>query len=104
MDDLKASATSIEASQTVHETVEFASCFGMVINTKKSAIQLNAETQLPVSLGDIPRLDDTTYKYLGFEMKKGEVARKEMMRKLEERIGEKLDEPTKRVDVFEARN
>ena len=45
-----------------------------------------------------------TYKYLGFEMKNGEVKQKEMASKLEERIKEKLDEPTKRVDVFEARN
>ena len=37
-------------------------------------------------------------------MKKGEVARKEMMEKLEERIGDKLDEPTKRVEVFETGN
>ena len=37
-------------------------------------------------------------------MKKGEVEGKEMMVKLEERIREKLDEPMKRVDVFEARN
>ena len=58
----------------------------------------------PLSLQEIPRLDETTYKYLGFEMKKGEVERKEMMTKLEERIREKLEEPTKRVEVFEARN
>ena len=51
-----------------------------------------------------PRMDDTTYKYPGFEMMKGEVARKEMMLKLEERIREKFYEPTKTVDVFEARN
>ena len=37
-------------------------------------------------------------------MKKGEIERKEMMKKLEERIREKLEEPTQRVDVFEARN
>ena len=37
-------------------------------------------------------------------MRNGEVARKEMMKKLEERIREKLDEPRKRVDVFETRN
>ena len=36
------------------------------------------------------------YKYLGFEMKKGEVERKEMMAKLEDRIKEKLVEPTSR--------
>ena len=56
------------------------------------------------SLQDIPRLDKVTYKYLGFEMKKGEVDQKEMARKLEERIKEKLEEPTRRVEVFEARN
>ena len=47
---------------------------------------------------------ETTYKYLGFEMKKGEDDIKEMLVKLEERIKEKQDEPTRRVDVFEARN
>ena len=105
MDDLKASTTSIEAAQAVHETVKkFASSVGMVINNKKSAIQLNTQTPLPESLQEIPRLDEITYKYLGFEMRNGEVARNEMMLKLEERIREKLDEPTRRVDVFEARN
>ena len=62
----------------------------MVINTKKSAIQLNIETPLPQSLQEIPRLDETSYKYLGFEMKKGEIDRKVMMGKLEEIIKEKL--------------
>ena len=76
----------------------------MVINIKKSAIQLSNETQLPESLQDIPRMDETTYKYLGFEMKKGEVERNEMMVKLEKRIEEKLKEPTQRVEVFETRN
>ena len=76
----------------------------MVINIKKSAIQLSNETQLPESLQDIPRMDETTYKYLGFEMKKGEVERREMMVKLEKRIEEKLKEPTRRVEVFETRN
>ena len=37
-------------------------------------------------------------------MKKGEVDRKEMVRKLEERIKEKLEEPTIMVETFEARN
>ena len=37
-------------------------------------------------------------------MKRGEVDRKEMLIRLEERIKNTLDEPTKRVDVFEARN
>ena len=45
----------------------------MVINAKKSAIQMSVETPLPEPLRDIPRMDETTYKYLGFEMKKGEV-------------------------------
>ena len=105
MDDLKASTSSVEKAVTIHEIVKrFAASVGMVVNKKKSAIQLNVETPLPESLQDIPRLDETTYKYLGFEMKKGEVHRKEMLVKLEERIREKLEEPTRRVDVFETRN
>ena len=105
MDDLKASMTSIDIAQMVHGTVKkYAASVGMVINTKKSAIQLNIKTPLPESLQEIPRMDGTTYKYLGFQMKKGEVEGKEMVTKLEERIREKLDLPTKRVDVFEARN
>ena len=76
----------------------------MVINAKKSAIQLNVETPLPQSLQDIPRMDETTYKYLGFEMIRGEVDRKGMMARLEERIAEKLEEPTTKVEVFETRN
>ena len=48
----------------------------MVINTKKSAIQLSIETPLPESLQEIPRLDESTYKYLGFEMKKGKLIRR----------------------------
>ena len=55
----------------------------MAINNKKSAIQLNIETPLPESLQEIPRIDEVTYKYLGFEMEKGEVDRKAMMDKLE---------------------
>ena len=55
----------------------------MVINSKKSAIQLSVETQLPESLQDIPRLDCITYKYLGFEMKRGEVDKTVMMKRLE---------------------
>ena len=54
----------------------------MVINTKKSAIQLNFETPLPESLQEIPRMDETTYKYLGFEMKQGDVDGKGMMERL----------------------
>ena len=66
----------------------------MVINTKKSAIQLNCETPLQESLQEIPRMDETTSTYLGFQMKKGEIEGKEMMTKLEGGIMEKLDEPT----------
>ena len=44
------------------------------------------ETPLPESLQEISRLDETTYKYLGFEMKKGEIDMKEMLRMLKERI------------------
>ena len=96
MDDLKASCASIEKAEQVHAIVKmYAASVGMVINNKKSAIQLNVETQLPESLLGIPRLDETTYKYLGFEMKNGDVERKEMMRKLEERIMNKSEEPTR---------
>ena len=37
-------------------------------------------------------------------MKKGEVNREVMMRRIEERIEVKLKEPAQRVDVFEAKN
>ena len=105
MDDLEASSDNIETARVVHRIVKsYANAVGMVINDKKSAIQLNVETPLPESLQEIPRMDETTYKYLGFEMKKGEVDRKVMMKRLEERIKEKLDEPTTRVETFEARN
>ena len=105
MDDLKASMDNTETARIVHQIVKsYAASVGMVINTKKSAIQLDNETPLPESLREIPRLDGTTYKYLGFEMKRGEVEKKEMMKKLEERIKDKLEEPTKMVDVFEVRN
>ena len=105
MDDLKASTSSVEKAVTIHEIVKrFAASVGMVVNKKKSAIQLNVETPLPESLQDIPRLDETTYKYLGFEMKKGEVDRKEMLVKLEEMIREKSEEHTRRVEAFETRN
>ena len=47
MDDLNASMTSIETAETLHEIVKnHALLVGMVINTKKSAIQLNIETTL----------------------------------------------------------
>ena len=76
MDDLKVSMDNIESARKVHEIVrKYAASVGMVIN-EKSAIQLNVQTPLPESLQDIPRLDVTTYKYLGFEMKKGEVDKK----------------------------
>ena len=48
----------------------------MVINTKNSVIQLNVETPLPEYLQDVPRLDERAYKYLGFEMRKGEMVRR----------------------------
>ena len=103
MDDLKASMTNIETTQRVHGIGKrYAVAVGMVINNKKSAIQMNVETHLPVSLQDIPRLDDASYKYLGFEMANGCVDRKGMMEKLEERIEEKLEEPRTRVGIFEA--
>ena len=74
----------------------------MVINNEKSAIRLNVETHLPQTLQEIPRLNETTYKYLGFEMKK-EVDRKEMMEKLEKLIKERLEQ-IKRDGAFEAKN
>ena len=71
MDDLKVSVTNIDITQTAHRIVKRnAQSVGMVINHKKSAIQLNVETPLPESLQEIPRLDEITYKYLGFEMKR----------------------------------
>ena len=80
MDDLKASMSSIRTAERVHETVKrFADAVGMVINNKKCAIQLSFETPLPETLQDIPRMDETTYRYLGFEMKKGEIGRNETM-------------------------
>ena len=87
MDDLKASMRDVETAQAVHETVKkYAMSVGIVIYNKKSAIQLNVETPLPESLQEIPRLDEVAYKYLGFEMKKGDVERREVMKKLEQRI------------------
>ena len=51
-DDLKASMGCIQTAQTVHETVKkYASSVGMVINAKKSAIQLSFEAPLPESPG-----------------------------------------------------
>ena len=104
MDELKVSMDNIETTKKVHERVRtYSMAVGMVINSKKSAIQLSFETPLLESLQDIPRLDETTYKYAGFEMKK-EVDRKEMMKSLEEMIKNILEEPTKRVEVFDSRN
>ena len=77
---------------------------GMVGNNKKSAIKINRESPLPESLLDIPRIDEIPYIYFGFEMKKGEIERETMMKKLDERIKEKHDEPTKRVEMFEFKN
>ena len=58
MDDLKASMTSIDTAKIVHGIVKkYAASVGMVINNKKSAIQLNVKTPLPESLQDIPRMD-----------------------------------------------
>ena len=85
-DDLKASMTSIGTAETIHEIVKnYASSVRIVINTKKSAVQLNFETPLPESLQVIPRTDEIPYLYLGFEMKKGEVDIKGMMKVLEKR-------------------
>ena len=67
MDDLKASMTNIQTARTIHKIVKtYAASVGMVINKKKSGIQLSVETPLPQSLREIPRLDETTYRYLGF--------------------------------------
>ena len=106
VDDMKASSSGIQIAQTVvHIMKRYSASVGMVINAKKSAIQLNFETPLPQSLQEIPRLDESTDKYLGFEMKRGEIDMKQMMMKrLEERIKEKLEEPTRRVGSFESRN
>ena len=105
MDDLKVSTSSIPTAQRVHGTVtEYAQSVGMGINAKKSAIQLSIKTPLPRLSRTFPRLDERTYKSLGFEMKKGAVDREVMMKVLEGRIREKLEESTQRVDVFDAKN
>ena len=65
MDDLKASMTSIDIVLRVHETEKrYATAVEMVINNKKSTIQLNVETPLPESLQDVPRIDEVIYKCL----------------------------------------
>ena len=62
MNDLTASTDNVETTRTIHSIVKrYAASVGMVINTKKSAIQLNVKTPLPESLQEIPRLDETTY-------------------------------------------
>ena len=51
LNGLKASMTSLGIAQMVHKTEKkYAASVGMVINTKKSAIQLNIKTPLPESL------------------------------------------------------
>ena len=85
----------------VHETVKsYAASVGMIINHKKSAIQLSVETPLPESLQDIARMDERTYKNLGFEMKKGEVDKREMLVKLEELFRDLFEEPTRKVKAL----
>ena len=77
MDDLKVSMTSTDIAKMVHELMKKnAASVGMVINTKKSAIQLSMETPLQQSLQEIPRMDETTYKYLGFQMKRARLKEK----------------------------
>ena len=83
-----------------HLVKRFVNVVVMGINTKKFAIQLRVETPLQESLQDIPRLDETTYKYLGYEMKKGDVEIRDVMDKLEARIKDKEKEPTLRVEVL----
>ena len=74
MDNLKASMSCIETALVVNETMmKHAESVGMTVNKKKSAIQLNVETALPEYLQEIPRMDETTFKFIGFEMKRGEV-------------------------------
>ena len=61
MDDLKVTMDSTETAQKVHESVKvYSTAVGMVIHSKKSAIQLSFETPLQESLQEIPRLDETT--------------------------------------------
>ena len=65
MDDLKASMGCIEIAQTVHDTLDkWVISVGIVFNLKKRAIRFLFETPLPESLQNIPRLDETTNKYL----------------------------------------
>ena len=74
MDDLKASMDNTETARIVRQIVlKYTASVGMVINKKKSAIPLSNETHLPEYLQELPRMDETTYKYLGFEMEKGTI-------------------------------
>ena len=48
MEDLKASTGDIQKAETVHDIVKrYGSSVGMVVNRKKSAIQLNVEKTHP---------------------------------------------------------
>ena len=89
MDDLKAATDNVETAHTINDMVKKFSTSVRMINNEKSAIQLNTETPLQESLNDIPRQDETTYKYLGFEMKKGEVERNEFDEETSGEIKEK---------------
>ena len=52
MEDLKASLDSIKTAKKVNESVKtISTAVGIVVNKKKSAIQLSVMTTLPVSLG-----------------------------------------------------
>ena len=85
MDDLKVSMDGIDMACAFHQIVKgYAAAVGMVINNKKSAIQLNIQTPLPEPFEEISRRDDTTYQCLCFEMKKGDDDEKEMMEKVEQ--------------------
>ena len=91
IEDLKASMTGVDIAQEVHEAVKkFAASVEIAINSKKSAIQLNVETLLPEFLQDIPRHDETMYKYIRFEMKEGDFNSHGMMRIWEKKIKERL--------------
>ena len=53
MDDLKTSRACVEKAKQVHEMGKrYADSVGMVINNKKSAIQMSGNTRLRVSPGD----------------------------------------------------
>ena len=68
INDLNASSMKTDTTQTIHQLAKkFTAAVGMVIKNKKSDIKLSIETPLPNSLQDIPRIDETTYKYFGYE-------------------------------------